>query len=382
MRADQRREGRHGPALGTAEDGAERRGLPVVRALVDIGGERPIAVRHGARRMRGHGDVEAVQRHLAVAALIDVEDQRHVAGALARPRGQRRAGRDEAGADHVAVAVLEIVAGQSPFGLAWHGRLPAGGIGQPAKPMPALAPAASHGSVKTAALQPPISRRRTREESWSISVTVSSSRMMIKLTSSQLRTLMRSAICKPMPAGADHAEDGGADGCCSRRIQRLRQHHRQHLRQQPEAARQQSRAARRASSPRPGAARRSRSPRHTVLPARTPPPPRSPARRRAARARPRARRPAPRPADPCRETRRTPGAGEVCTTRSPPRCARRESPAAARSPPRRRCRGTPSRRSARALAGCPPIACRELGGTIWRQDDEQPPTSRAPDGRG
>ena len=92
MLADQRGEGRHGATLGTAENGAERRGLLVVRPLVDIGGNRPVAVPHGARRMADHGNIKPVERNLAVAALVDVEDQSHVAYALARPRRQGRTG--------------------------------------------------------------------------------------------------------------------------------------------------------------------------------------------------------------------------------------------------------------------------------------------------
>ena len=99
-----------GPPSRAAEDGAERRGLLVVGALVDVGSQRPVALSHEARRVADHGNVEPVQRHVAVAALIDVEDERNVAHALARPRRERRAGRDEARAHDVAIAVLEIVA--------------------------------------------------------------------------------------------------------------------------------------------------------------------------------------------------------------------------------------------------------------------------------
>ena len=127
MLPDQRREGCHGTALGAAEDRSERCGLCVVRALVNISSKRPVAVSHGARRMADHGDVKPVERNLAVAALINVEDQRHVAHALAWPCCQRRGGRDEAGTYHVTVAVLEIVAGQTPLGFRCHFPLPASG---------------------------------------------------------------------------------------------------------------------------------------------------------------------------------------------------------------------------------------------------------------
>src|SRR6266568_9586494 len=76
------------------------------------------------RRERRHGaalgNVEPVQRYLAVAALVDVEDERNVAYALARSRRHRRARRDEAWAHHAAVAVLEIIARQLPLLLRRH----------------------------------------------------------------------------------------------------------------------------------------------------------------------------------------------------------------------------------------------------------------------
>ena len=120
MFADQRRKGRHGTTLGAAEDRAERCGLLFIGALIDIGCKRPVAVSHGARRMANDCNVEPIQRYLAVVALVDVEDERNVTYALARPRRQRRAGRDEAWAHHVAVTVLEIIARQVPLLLCRH----------------------------------------------------------------------------------------------------------------------------------------------------------------------------------------------------------------------------------------------------------------------
>src|SRR6266853_5592882 len=110
MLADQRREGRHGATLGTAEDGAERRGLLFVSALIDIGCKRPVALSHGARRMANHGNVEPIQRYLVVNALVDVEDKRSIAHALTWSRCQRSAGRDKTWANHITVAILEIIA--------------------------------------------------------------------------------------------------------------------------------------------------------------------------------------------------------------------------------------------------------------------------------
>src|SRR5262249_60353934 len=77
-------------ALPICEDGAERGSLGVIGALVDIGGDAPVAVRHRPRRVRRQRDVEAVERDLVVVPLLYMEEQGHVAGALARPRRQRR----------------------------------------------------------------------------------------------------------------------------------------------------------------------------------------------------------------------------------------------------------------------------------------------------
>jgi hypothetical protein len=122
--ADQRSECRHGAARRPTEDGAQRRHLLVIGLLVDIGRQRPVALTHGARRMGDDGDVEAVQRYVLVLALVDVEDQGNVANPLAGSRRHRRAGRDQAWTDHVAIAVLEIVAGQLPLRLRRHLLLP------------------------------------------------------------------------------------------------------------------------------------------------------------------------------------------------------------------------------------------------------------------
>ena len=120
MFADQRRKGRHRTTLGTAEDRAERCGLLFIGALIDIGCKRPVAVSHGARRMANDCNIEPVQRYFAVVALVDVEDERNITYALARPRRQRRAGRNEARAHDIAVAVLKIIARQVPFLLRRH----------------------------------------------------------------------------------------------------------------------------------------------------------------------------------------------------------------------------------------------------------------------
>ncbi len=73
MRAHHRREGRHRAALAAAEDGAERVGLLLVRALVHIGGKRPISIGHRAGRVRHHHYVQAVERGAVIVALVDME---------------------------------------------------------------------------------------------------------------------------------------------------------------------------------------------------------------------------------------------------------------------------------------------------------------------
>ena len=108
---DQRRERRHRTAGGAGEDCAERLGLLVVRALVDVGADRPIAFAHRARGMYRQRHVEAVEPHVAVAAVVDVKHGRDVAMARGRSRRQRRRRRHQAGAQDAAIAVLEIIAG-------------------------------------------------------------------------------------------------------------------------------------------------------------------------------------------------------------------------------------------------------------------------------
>ncbi len=70
--------------------------------------------------MEDDENVESIERHLAVAASFDVEDQRHVAEALGRPRGQRRGRRHQARTQEAATAILEIVTGKVPWDLIRH----------------------------------------------------------------------------------------------------------------------------------------------------------------------------------------------------------------------------------------------------------------------
>src|SRR5262249_56364108 len=75
-------------ALPICEDGAERGSLGVIGALVDIGGDAPVAVRHRPRRVRRQRDVEAVRSeehtselqsltNLVCRLLLEKKKQRH-----------------------------------------------------------------------------------------------------------------------------------------------------------------------------------------------------------------------------------------------------------------------------------------------------------------
>src|SRR5688500_3703825 len=124
MISDQWGEGCHRTAFGTAENGTKSSSLVLIGTVVDVGCERPVTLRHGGRSMGDHGNVEPVERHLAIAALLDGEGERDVANALARPRRQRRAGRDKARAQDIATAVLKVIPGEAPFLLRGHLLLP------------------------------------------------------------------------------------------------------------------------------------------------------------------------------------------------------------------------------------------------------------------
>jgi hypothetical protein len=68
--------------------------------------------------------IEVVERDVAIAAIVDMEEQGHVAEALGRSRGQRRGCRYQARTKDVAVAVLEIITGKMPCDLVCHRSLP------------------------------------------------------------------------------------------------------------------------------------------------------------------------------------------------------------------------------------------------------------------
>src|SRR5262249_54583916 len=105
---------------GAGEDRTQRFGLLVVGALIDVGGDRPVSVGHSPGRMDCEHHVQTVERGVAIPASVDVDDQRHVAYALGRSRGQRRGRRYEAGTYDAATAVLEIVAREMPLNLVCH----------------------------------------------------------------------------------------------------------------------------------------------------------------------------------------------------------------------------------------------------------------------
>jgi len=71
-------------------------------------------------------NIESIERDVVVATTFDVEDQRHVAKALGRLRGQRGGRRYEARTHEAATAILEIVTGKVPWDLICHRSLPLG----------------------------------------------------------------------------------------------------------------------------------------------------------------------------------------------------------------------------------------------------------------
>ncbi len=75
---------------GAGEDRAERLGLFIVSAFIDVSADRPVAFGHWPGGMDHERHVEAVKRHAAIAASLDMEEQRQVTHALGWSRGQRR----------------------------------------------------------------------------------------------------------------------------------------------------------------------------------------------------------------------------------------------------------------------------------------------------
>src|SRR6185437_10331608 len=87
--ADQRRERGHGTTDGATEDRSQGLGLLVVGALIDVGGQRPISVCHDPRCVEDDQGIESIERYVAIATALDVENERHVTKALGRSGGQR-----------------------------------------------------------------------------------------------------------------------------------------------------------------------------------------------------------------------------------------------------------------------------------------------------
>jgi hypothetical protein len=88
--------------------------LLIVGLFVDIRGSRPIAVRHRARRVSNHRNIEAIQPNVTVFAGIDMKDQANVANALRRLRCQLRVGGQQARTHDIAVAIFEVTSRQLP----------------------------------------------------------------------------------------------------------------------------------------------------------------------------------------------------------------------------------------------------------------------------
>ena len=90
-RADQWLEPRRGPSGLAAGDRRQRLALVRLAACVHYDTERPITIRHRARRPRNPREPEMVQSHFAVATALDIVDVRDNAITLRRPnRSVRR----------------------------------------------------------------------------------------------------------------------------------------------------------------------------------------------------------------------------------------------------------------------------------------------------
>src|SRR5262245_39269459 len=107
--ADKWCEMRHRAPGCSGKNCAQRFGLLVVGALIDVGGDRPVSLRHGAGRMNGEDYIQSVKRRGVITPAVDVEYQNHVAFALGRSRREGRALRDEAWTHDTTIAVLEII---------------------------------------------------------------------------------------------------------------------------------------------------------------------------------------------------------------------------------------------------------------------------------
>src|SRR5262245_47924282 len=112
---NQWRESRHRPAGSAGEHGNERLSLFFVSTFVNVDANRPITFAHRPWGVNCEGHVEAVERHVAIPAVLDMEDHTDIADPLGRPRGQRRRLRHETWTNDAAIAVLEVVSGEMPL---------------------------------------------------------------------------------------------------------------------------------------------------------------------------------------------------------------------------------------------------------------------------
>jgi len=113
--ADERCQLRDRSAGCAGKDRAKCIGLLIVRALIDIRAQLPIAFPHWARRVDYERHVEAIEHHVVIRPILDVENQRYVAHALRWSRGERRSLGYEAWAHDAAIAVFKIIPREVPF---------------------------------------------------------------------------------------------------------------------------------------------------------------------------------------------------------------------------------------------------------------------------
>src|SRR5262249_60215719 len=81
----------------------------------DVAPHRPIPFPPWPWRVNGGGHIEAVEPHVPIPAVLNMEDHTNIADPLGRPRGQRRRLRHETWTNDTAIAVLEIVSGEMPL---------------------------------------------------------------------------------------------------------------------------------------------------------------------------------------------------------------------------------------------------------------------------
>jgi hypothetical protein len=78
---------------------------------VNVHSRGPVTLSHYSRRIGYHHEAQAIERDTVEASLFDVEGEANVTMALSRDGGSAP---DNAGAKHLAIAVLEVVPLQVP----------------------------------------------------------------------------------------------------------------------------------------------------------------------------------------------------------------------------------------------------------------------------